>query len=119
MLPDVIASNKLVVDLADQCATIGELHHAIEEGLTTLAGVHSELGLIISGKNAGRESPEEIIIFDSTGIALQDVAAAAIVYEKAIANKIGREIAFSEHEESLSAKQKKSLDSLRSWFPFK
>jgi ornithine cyclodeaminase/alanine dehydrogenase-like protein (mu-crystallin family) len=46
--------------------------------------VHAELGEVVAGKKAGRESDEEIIVFDSTGMALQDVAAAACVYSKAL-----------------------------------
>jgi alanine dehydrogenase len=87
--PALMASNKLVVDLLDQCATIGELHHALEQGLVTTADVHAELGEVIAGKKPGRSSDEEIIIFDSTGTALQDVAAAAIVYERAISAGMG------------------------------
>jgi len=41
------------------------------------------LGEVVAGKKPGRESEEEITIFDSTGMALQDVAAAAMLYEKA------------------------------------
>jgi ornithine cyclodeaminase/alanine dehydrogenase-like protein (mu-crystallin family) len=60
----------------------------LDEGLVTKADVHAELGEIIAGKKEGRISEDEIIIFDSTGTALQDVAAAAIVYERAVsANK--------------------------------
>ncbi|HMG34020.1 MAG TPA: ornithine cyclodeaminase family protein [Blastocatellia bacterium] len=87
--PGLIADNKVVVDLLDQCAVIGELHHALKAGLLTRQQVDAELGEIISGKKAGRESDDEIIIFDSTGTALQDVAAAAIVYEKALSNGAG------------------------------
>jgi alanine dehydrogenase len=86
--PSLMVSNKIVVDLLEQCASIGDLHHALDEGLVTKADVHAELGEIIAGKKEGRISEDEIIIFDSTGTALQDVAAAAIVYERAVsANK--------------------------------
>ena len=61
---------------------MGDLHHALEAGVVTRADVHAELGDVVAGKKPGRESDEEIIIFDSTGMALQDVAAAAFVYEK-------------------------------------
>jgi ornithine cyclodeaminase/alanine dehydrogenase-like protein (mu-crystallin family) len=47
------------------------------------------LGEIVAGKKPGRESAEEIIVFDSTGMALQDVAATAMVYEKALREKAG------------------------------
>ena len=46
--------------------------------------VYAELGEIVCGKKPGRTSAEEITIFDSTGMALQDVASAALVYEKAV-----------------------------------
>jgi alanine dehydrogenase len=56
----------------------------LQAGALSRADVHAELGEIVAGKKPGRTSPEEIIIFDSTGMALQDVAAAAMVYEKAV-----------------------------------
>jgi alanine dehydrogenase len=83
--PAVMVSNKIVTDILEQCATAGELHHAIEKGLATRADVHAELGDVVAGVKPGRTSSEEIIIFDSTGTALQDTAAAAAVYEKALA----------------------------------
>jgi alanine dehydrogenase len=87
--PALMVSNKVIADLLEQCATIGELHHAIEQGLVTKADAHAELGEVIAGKKAGRASDDEIIIFDSTGTALQDVAAAAIVYERAMSAGMG------------------------------
>jgi ornithine cyclodeaminase/alanine dehydrogenase-like protein (mu-crystallin family) len=82
-------SNTVVADLLEQCATIGELHHALRQGLITKADVHAELGDVIAGKRTSRTSEDETIIFDSTGTALQDVAAAAIVYEKAVRSGLG------------------------------
>lgn len=93
--PAMLASCKLVVDLVDQCATIGELHHALDEGLVTRDYVHTELGEIIAGKKTGRTSSEEVIIFDSTGMALQDIAAASIVYEKAVKDDKGTKVNFN------------------------
>jgi alanine dehydrogenase len=87
--PGLMKSSKIVVDLLEQCATIGELHHALEKGLVARSDVHAELGEVIAGNKPGRTSPDEIIIFDSTGTALQDVAAAAIVYERAISSGRG------------------------------
>ncbi len=79
----LLASNKIVVDVLDQCATIGELHHAIKEGVAKIGDVYAELGEIIAGGKSGRISTDEIIILDTTGTAIQDVAAAAIIYERA------------------------------------
>lgn len=91
----LLASSKIVVDLLEQASTIGELHHGIKNGLVTQAHVHSELGEIIAGHKRGRTSEDEIIIFDSTGMALQDVAASAIVYEKALEQNIGMTLNFN------------------------
>jgi ornithine cyclodeaminase/alanine dehydrogenase-like protein (mu-crystallin family) len=95
LFPELPASNKLVTDITEQCATIGELHHAIEARLMMPFEVYAELGEIIAQQKPGRVSDEEIIIFDSTGTALQDVAAAAIVYEKALAKGMGSKLNFS------------------------
>jgi ornithine cyclodeaminase/alanine dehydrogenase len=48
------------------------------------------LGEVVAGRTPGRSSSEEIIIFDSTGMALQDVIVAAAVYEKAITQSLGQ-----------------------------
>ena len=68
--------------MLEQCAEIGELQHAAA-GLMTRASVHAELADVVSGRRPGRTRPDEITIFDSTGTALEDVAAAAAVCEKA------------------------------------
>jgi alanine dehydrogenase len=83
--PELLAQSKLVTDLTDQCAVMGDLHHALEAGVLRRAQVHAELGEIVAGKKPGRTSKDEITIFDSTGMALQDVAAAIGVYEAAVA----------------------------------
>jgi ornithine cyclodeaminase/alanine dehydrogenase-like protein (mu-crystallin family) len=80
----LLASNKVVVDILDQCAAIGDLHHAIEAGVMNKSDVYAELGAIVAGRTPGRTSADEVIIFDSTGTALQDVAAASIVYQRAL-----------------------------------
>jgi ornithine cyclodeaminase/alanine dehydrogenase-like protein (mu-crystallin family) len=85
----LLASNKVVVDVLEQCAAIGDLHHAIVAGVMGKSDVYAELGAIVAGRTPGRTSAEEIIIFDSTGTALQDTAAASIVYEKALSSGKG------------------------------
>ena len=90
-----MASAKIVVDILDQCASSGDLHHAIRAGAVSRSDVHAELGEVVAGKKPGRISQEETIIFDSTGMALQDVAAAAIVHEKAVLAKFGIALNFA------------------------
>jgi ornithine cyclodeaminase/alanine dehydrogenase len=80
----------------DQCASIGELHHAIAADLMSKQHVHAELGEVVAGTKPGRTSSDEIIIFDSTGMALQDVIAAAAVYNKAVDKGAGTIIDLAE-----------------------
>lgn len=90
----MLASSKLVVDILAQCEKVGELHHALEAGKMRREDVHAELGEIVAERKTGRTSRDEITIFDSTGTALQDVAAAAKVYEKALAANVGKRFNF-------------------------
>jgi len=94
--PRLIAASKVVVDSLEQCAAIGDLKLALKQGLMTKADAHAELGEVIAGRKPGRENREEVIVFDSTGTALQDAAAAAIVYEKAVAADRGMVLDFAE-----------------------
>jgi alanine dehydrogenase len=87
--PELYANSKVVVDLIDQCAEIGELHHALEAGVMTRADVVAELGAIVAGTERSAFSPDDVVIFDSTGSAIQDVAAAGIIYERAKCSGIG------------------------------
>ena len=82
--PSILSSAKVVVDVLDQCAQIGERHHALKAGLMRREQVHAELSEIVARLKQGRASDDEITLFDSTGTALQDVSAAAAVYEKAV-----------------------------------
>ena len=92
--PDLLDASKVVVDVLEQCAAFGDLHHAIERGVMTTADVHAELGSIVAGVKAGRSSPEETFVFDSTGMALQDAATAVVVLDRARTNKLGVEVRF-------------------------
>ena len=87
--PTLMASAKVVADHLEQCCTIGDLHHAISAGMMRKENVHADLGEIVAGRKPGRTSDDEIIIFDSTGVAIEDAIAAAVVYEKARAAKSG------------------------------
>jgi ornithine cyclodeaminase/alanine dehydrogenase-like protein (mu-crystallin family) len=57
--------------------------------------VHAELGEIVAGLKPARSSAEEIIVFDSSGPALQDVAAAVAVYERALEYGEGAPFSFN------------------------
>lgn len=83
---------KVVVDLLSQAADVGELQHALAAGLLSRGAVHAEIGDILSGRKPGRANPNETILFDATGTALQDVVGAAAAYEKACQRGIGADI---------------------------
>jgi len=87
--PRLLARATVVVDSLAQCAEIGELHHALRAGVMTPAAVPAELGQVVAGRRSGRTSAAEITVFDSTGTAVQDAAAAALVYERARAKGLG------------------------------
>jgi ornithine cyclodeaminase/alanine dehydrogenase-like protein (mu-crystallin family) len=82
--PALFACARVVVDSLEQCATIGDLHHALDAGEIIRDGVYAELGEIAAERKPGRQNETETILFDSSGVALGDVAAAALVYERAI-----------------------------------
>jgi len=92
---ELMAGSKVVVDVLDQCAESGDLHHALRAGVVRRSDVHAELGEVVAGTKPGRASKDEIIIFDSTGMALQDVAVAAFVYEKAAQAGFERTVEFA------------------------
>ena len=81
--PELLASAKVVTDLTEQAATIGDLHHAIKAGVMSRENVHAQLGEVVAGRKPGRVGEDEITMFDSTGTGLQDAAAAVAVYRRA------------------------------------
>lgn len=72
----------VVVDDLDQCVRMGDLHHAVAAGVMTIADVRASLDQIVAGLVRGRLGNDEIIVFDSTGVAIEDAAAAVAVFEK-------------------------------------
>jgi ornithine cyclodeaminase/alanine dehydrogenase-like protein (mu-crystallin family) len=83
-------ANRIVIDSKDQGRVeAGDFHLPIEEGVLHWSAVQ-ELGHIIAGRLPGRERPDEITLFKSLGLAIEDVATAAKVYVKAKEQGIGR-----------------------------
>jgi len=94
LAPEMMANATIVVDLLDQAMTMGDLRHAIAAGVVTPADVHAELADVVVGRKPGRRTSDEIIVFDSTGTALQDVASAAWIWQRAVATNAGSRINF-------------------------
>ena len=80
---------KIVTDVTALCARYGELQHPIAEGILVTEDVHAELSDVLAGIREGRESPEEVILFDSTGNAIQDAVAASLIEAHARENQLG------------------------------
>jgi ornithine cyclodeaminase/alanine dehydrogenase-like protein (mu-crystallin family) len=91
----LLASSTVVVDILEQCAAIGELHHALDAGLMTRDDVRAELGQVVAGLRTGRASADEIVVFDSTGTALQDAVLAGLVYDRALERGVGTGFEFA------------------------
>jgi alanine dehydrogenase len=80
---------KVVVDDLAQAVHSGEVNVPISEGVLKPEEICAQLGEVLVGRKPGRTSDEEITIFDSTGLAIQDVATGAVVYRKALETGIG------------------------------
>jgi len=83
LAPALLASSKVVTDVTEQAATIGDLHHAIAAGLMTRERVHAELGEIVAGRKPGRERDDETILLWHRGLSLSDIALGAAMLDKA------------------------------------
>jgi len=81
--PALLREAAVIVDDMEQCARIGDLHHALVLGVMRPSDVRASLDQVVAGTATGRINDTEIVIFDSTGVAIEDVAAAAVVYERA------------------------------------
>jgi alanine dehydrogenase len=93
--PALMAAVKVVADNVDQASTIGDTHHAIAAGLMERGNIYAELSEIAAGRKPGRTHADEIIVFDSTGVAIEDAIAAVTVYEKAIVGTIDNRFSFA------------------------
>jgi alanine dehydrogenase len=87
--PEILKRAKVVVDDLSQAIHSGEVNVPISRGEYSGDEIYALLGEIVAGKLPGRESEREITVFDSTGLAIQDVAVASMVYRKAMALGIG------------------------------
>lgn len=93
--PALLSSAKVVADNLEQVCSIGDTHHAIAAGLMRKEDIYADLSEIVAGRKPGRTSDDEITIFDSTGVAIEDAAAATLVYEKACPAKIMNSFEFA------------------------
>ncbi|RQG89728.1 ornithine cyclodeaminase family protein [Natrarchaeobius chitinivorans] len=89
---DIPLESTLVIDDHAQTTHSGEINVPYSRGDLTDDDIYAELGEIVAGVKAGRETRDGITVFDSTGLAIQDVATAHVVYETAVENGDGTEL---------------------------
>ena len=80
---DLLKASRVVVDSLAQAAAMGDLQHAIKDGAMQAGDVHGELAQLAGGLIPGRAHGDEQWVFDSTGLSIQDLAAASMLYERA------------------------------------
>ncbi|MCP4623142.1 MAG: hypothetical protein GY850_06380 [bacterium] len=89
--PKILQRARIFVDDIRQCRTDGEINVPLQQGIIKDEDIAGEIGEVIIGKKPGRTSDDEITLFDSTGIALQDSATVPLEYERAKAAGVGIE----------------------------
>jgi alanine dehydrogenase len=87
----ILQRARIFVDDIRQCRTDGEINVPLSQGIIREQDIAGEIGEVITGKKQGRRSDDEITLFDSTGIALQDSATVPLEYERAVAAGVGIE----------------------------
>ena len=87
----ILTRARIFVDDIRQCRTDGEINVPLSEGLIKESDIAGEIGEVITGRKPGRTSDQDITLFDSTGIALQDSATVPLEYERALAAGVGIE----------------------------
>ena len=87
--PDILKDAKIVVDDWAQASHSGEINVPLAQGDISPPHIHASLGEVVAGKKPGRENPEEITVFDSTGLIIQDLALGFAVYQRALARNLG------------------------------
>ncbi|MBB2823189.1 UNVERIFIED_ORG: ornithine cyclodeaminase [Rhizobium esperanzae] len=91
--PALVAAATLFTDEIAQAISIGECQHAVAQGMIAPIDI-AEIGAVINGQKSGRTSPEEVTLFDGTGVGLQDLAVAQAAVELALARGIAVEVDF-------------------------
>jgi alanine dehydrogenase len=90
--PMLLTRAKVVVDDIVQASHSGEVNVPLSDGVITSGDIWAEIGEVIAGVKVGREGESEITVFDSTGLAIQDIATATIVYTAAKERGLGRSL---------------------------
>ena len=88
--PALMAKALIYADVTAQALTMGDTLHAVAAAAKLGSDIKGELADLVSGRAPGRNSDDEIIVFDSTGTAIEDVASAAVAFERALDSDVRR-----------------------------
>lgn len=88
--PAILKKAKVVVDAWEQASHSGEINVPLKKGLISKKDIYADIGQIVAGKKRARSAKDEITVFDSTGLAIQDVAISNLIYETALKKKVGK-----------------------------
>jgi len=89
---EILLDATLVIDDYEQCTHSGEINVPWSDGVLDEDDIHAELGDIVVGDQSGRTAETGVTVFDSTGLAIQDVAASHVVYEYADEHDVGEPV---------------------------
>lgn len=82
LAPAILERAVIVIDNWEQASHSGEINVALKDGVIARQDIHADIGQVITGRRPGRSSAEQITVFDSTGLAIQDISCAFEVYER-------------------------------------
>ena len=85
----LVARAAVYVDDREQSVASGELEIPVAEGAITPEDIKAELGEVIAGAATGRSDDEQVTVFDTSGIAVQDLSASKIAYDRAVEAGLG------------------------------
>jgi ornithine cyclodeaminase/alanine dehydrogenase-like protein (mu-crystallin family) len=99
-----MAQARVVVDSLAGCSAGGDLYHAIRTNAMTDADVYAELSAVVAGRVPGRLNQDDMFVFDTTGTAVQDVAAAVLVYQRAVVGDATTRVIFDDRHRSTTTR---------------
>ena len=87
--PRILKRARIFVDDLEQASHSGEVNVPLSKGILKADDIAGELGDVLEGRITGRTSDRDVTVFDSTGLAVQDIAVASLVYRKAVELGVG------------------------------
>ena len=88
--PNILKRAKIVVDDWEQASHSGEINVPLSRGIITKENIWAEIGEIVADLKPSRQRQDEITVFTSTGLAVQNAVTAKIAYCKALSAKVGQ-----------------------------